>query len=253
MTDAEGEEEDQTAAAPALTPSGVPAVATSRAGDKVRDPLALMLKTPTTTTTTVLPRQEPVPGTSKKRSWRNGASGKAADWKRRGVAGSDGGPPRPEVVLTRAAAGGKFEVVRGPDAMEVDGEEWVLDTFVRDESAVAPPAVVDAAGSAAKSGQGEPGATATAAVPEGTQRVPWLWDGDEWWDDEEEGDSDKVDTDDEDSNAEDYYGADYPEDEDDDEDFYGSDREDGGEDGDDDYRDRYVADYDDHVRAVSYR
>ena len=223
----------------------MPGVAATRAGDEARDPLALRgggLRR--------LLRREPAPGAAGKRGSGSGAGGGGGDWKRRGGAGRHGGP-RPEVVLTRAAgSGGRLEVVRGPDAMEVDGEEWVLDTFVRDESALVPEAAA-AVGPAAS-----PAGAEAAAVPEGTQRVEWLWDGDEWWDDEEGAESDRVDTDDEDSNAEDYYGADYPEDED--EDFDDSDRE-GREDDDEDdgydvdYRDRYIADYDDHVRAVSYR
>jgi len=130
---------------------------------------------------------------------------------------------------------GRFEVARvedGAGAMEVDGGEWVVDTFVRTES-------------------GNGGATVADDEAEKTKRVDWLWGDDEWEDGSGE-DEDRVDTDDEDSNAEDYYGADYPEDEDDD---LNSSNEDGDSEDefDREYLDESVADYDDHFKAMSYR
>ncbi|KAH3956716.1 hypothetical protein HBI56_174270 [Parastagonospora nodorum] len=86
------------------------------------------------------------------------------------------------------------------DAMDIDTEEYVYDTYVREAL------VPDADGK----------------LPEPTGTVGFLVIGEEdedWWNGDDESDK-EFDTDDEDENAEDYYANDYPEDELDEDDEY---------------------------------
>lgn len=79
------------------------------------------------------------------------------------------------------------------DAMDVDNDEYVIDTYIRE------PLIRDASGNL-------PAAT-------GTIGLLILADGDEdWWNGSDSSDK-EFDTDDDDSNAEEYYANDYPEDE----------------------------------------
>jgi hypothetical protein len=85
------------------------------------------------------------------------------------------------------------------DAMDVDMDDYVIDTFIRE------PILPD------------------ADWPAGTVGLLVLRDEDEdWWDGDEESDK-EFDTDDEDENAEDYYANDYPEDEMSEDDEFGRD------------------------------
>jgi hypothetical protein len=104
----------------------------------------------------------------------------------------------------------KFELARDaePDLMDIDVVEegdYVYDVFVRE--------------ALNKEGPVPVGVAARLVIGKDDQE----WMENYFYSDDEE--DDRVDTDDEDSNAEDYYGADYPEDEDDD--FEGRPHEDG--------------------------
>jgi len=82
---------------------------------------------------------------------------------------------------------------KNPEAMEVDNEEYVYDTYVREIR------LPDADGKMPK--------------PQGTVGFIVIREEDEeWWNGDDESDR-EFDTDDEDENAEDYYANDYPEDE----------------------------------------
>jgi hypothetical protein len=86
------------------------------------------------------------------------------------------------------------------DAMDIDTEEYVFDTYIRE--VVLP--------------------DADGKLPEPTGTVGFLLikeDEEDWWNGEDESDK-EFDTDDEDENAEDYYANDYPEDEMDEDDEY---------------------------------
>ncbi|KAF2477466.1 uncharacterized protein BDR25DRAFT_1064 [Lindgomyces ingoldianus] len=91
------------------------------------------------------------------------------------------------------------------DAMNIDNDDYVYDTYYREE------VMQDADGPAL-----EPSASVGIIVIEEDDEE--LWDG--YGEEEEE--SDRVYTDDEDENAEDYYANDYPEDELDSEDEFGT-------------------------------
>jgi hypothetical protein len=100
----------------------------------------------------------------------------------------------------RAAALAAQDNTDDGDAMEIDSDEYVIDTYVRE------PIMPDADGK----------------LPEPTGTVGVLVIGEEdedWWNGEDESDK-EFDTDDEDENAEDYYANDYPEDELDEDDEY---------------------------------
>jgi len=111
------------------------------------------------------------------------------------------------------------------DAMEIDTDEYVYDTYVRETIM--------------------PDADGKLPEPAGTVGFLVISEEDEdWWNGEDESDR-EFDTDDEDENAEDYYANDYPEDELDEDDEFdrdayqrknrrGSDDEDYNLDGDDD-------------------
>jgi hypothetical protein len=103
-----------------------------------------------------------------------------------------------------------------PEAMEVDNEEYVYDTYVRE--IILP----DADGKMPK--------------PQGTVGFIVIGEEDEeWWNGDDESDR-EFDTDDEDENAEDYYANDYPEDELSSDDEFGRDPyKYRGEDGDEEY------------------
>ncbi|OAK97247.1 hypothetical protein IQ06DRAFT_296429 [Phaeosphaeriaceae sp. SRC1lsM3a] len=89
------------------------------------------------------------------------------------------------------------------DAMDIDGDEYVYDTYIR-ESIL-------------------PDADGKLLAPTGTVGTLVIAEEDEdWWNGEDESDK-EFDTDDEDENAEDYYANDYPEDELDEDDEYGRD------------------------------
>ncbi|KAF2634790.1 hypothetical protein P280DRAFT_485194 [Massarina eburnea CBS 473.64] len=80
-----------------------------------------------------------------------------------------------------------------PDAMDVDVDDYVYDTYIRE-------VII-------------PDAQGKLPEPQGTVGVIVLKDEDEdWWNGDDESDR-EFDTDDEDENAEDYYANDYPEDE----------------------------------------
>jgi hypothetical protein len=86
------------------------------------------------------------------------------------------------------------------DAMDIDTDEYVYDTYIRE--VVLP--------------------DADGKLPEPTGTVGFLMikeDEEDWWNGEDESDK-EFDTDDEDENAEDYYANDYPEDELDEDDEY---------------------------------
>jgi hypothetical protein len=86
------------------------------------------------------------------------------------------------------------------DAMDIDTDEYVYDTYIRE--AIVP--------------------DADGKLPETTGTVGFLViseEDEEWWNGEDESDK-EFDTDDEDENAEDYYANDYPEDELDEDDEY---------------------------------
>ncbi|KAF2821298.1 hypothetical protein CC86DRAFT_373659 [Ophiobolus disseminans] len=86
------------------------------------------------------------------------------------------------------------------DAMDIDTDEYVYDTYIRE-------AIM-------------PDADGKLPEPTGTVGVIMISEEDEdWWNGEDESDE-KFDTDDEDENAEDYYANDYPEDELDEDDEY---------------------------------
>jgi hypothetical protein len=86
------------------------------------------------------------------------------------------------------------------DAMDVDTDEYVYDTYIRE-------AIM-------------PDADGKIPEPTGTMGVLVISEEDEdWWNGEDESDK-EFDTDDEDENAEDYYANDYPEDELDEDDEY---------------------------------
>jgi hypothetical protein len=102
----------------------------------------------------------------------------------------------PEKAAAFAAQNGADD----PDAMDIDTDEYVYDTYVRE--ALMP--------------------DADGKLPEPTGTVGFLVIGEEdedWWNGEDESDK-EFDTDDEDENAEDYYANDYPEDELDEDDEY---------------------------------
>jgi uncharacterized protein DUF1762 len=167
----------------------------------------------------------------------------------------------PLAIQSRAADGSRTWAIGrvGAEPMEVDavGEgEFVYDVFVRQDVSKRGPMMIDGSTLAGNSAVG------TLYIPEGAEGE---WGGEELWvgGDEE---AERVETDDEDENAEDYYGADYPEEEDEEEgerhgyggfdddsdgDEYGKERYDW--DGHGEERESYVADYDDHFQAMSYR
>jgi hypothetical protein len=100
----------------------------------------------------------------------------------------------------KAAALAAYGETHDGDAMDIDTDEYVYDTYVRE------PIIPDADGK----------------LPEPTGTVGFLVIGEEdedWWNGEDESDK-EFDTDDEDENAEDYYANDYPEDELDEDDEY---------------------------------
>jgi hypothetical protein len=102
----------------------------------------------------------------------------------------------PEKAIALAA----HDDINDGDAMDIDTDEYVYDTYVRE------PIMPDADGK----------------LPEPTGTVGFLVIGEEdedWWNGEDESDK-EFDTDDEDENAEDYYANDYPEDELDEDDEY---------------------------------
>ncbi|KAF2714736.1 hypothetical protein K504DRAFT_366358 [Pleomassaria siparia CBS 279.74] len=89
------------------------------------------------------------------------------------------------------------------DAMEIDTDEYVYDTYVREMVF--------------------PDANGKMPEPQGTIGFIVIAEEDEeWWNGDDESDR-EFDTDDEDENAEDYYGNDYPEDELSEDDEYGRD------------------------------
>jgi hypothetical protein len=82
---------------------------------------------------------------------------------------------------------------KDPNAMDVDTDDYVYDTYVREVIM--------------------PDADGKVPEPEGTVGFIVISEEDEeWWFGDDESDK-EFDTDDEDENAEDYYGNDYPEDE----------------------------------------
>ncbi|KAH7408646.1 hypothetical protein DE146DRAFT_733739 [Phaeosphaeria sp. MPI-PUGE-AT-0046c] len=103
----------------------------------------------------------------------------------------------------KAAALAAQETPQDSDAMDIDGDEYVYDTYIRE------PILPDADGK--------------LPAPSGTVGTLVIAEEDEdWWNGEDESDK-EFDTDDEDENAEDYYANDYPEDELDEDDEYGRD------------------------------
>jgi hypothetical protein len=100
----------------------------------------------------------------------------------------------------KAAALAAQEALADGDAMDIDTDEYVYDTYVRE--AVMP--------------------DADGKLPEPTGTIGFLVineEDEEWWNGEDESDK-EFDTDDDDENAEDYYANDYPEDELDEDDEY---------------------------------
>jgi len=100
----------------------------------------------------------------------------------------------------KAAALAAHDAPNNGDAMDIDTDEYVYDTYVREALM--------------------PDADGKLPEPTGTVGVIVINAEDEdWWNGEDESDK-EFDTDDEDENAEDYYANDYPEDELDDDDEY---------------------------------
>ena len=100
----------------------------------------------------------------------------------------------------KAAALAAQNYASNGDAMDIDTDEYVYDTYIRE--AILP--------------------DADGKLPETTGTVGFLViseEDEEWWNGEDESDK-EFDTDDEDENAEDYYANDYPEDELDEDDEY---------------------------------
>lgn len=99
----------------------------------------------------------------------------------------------------KAAALAAQDGTQDGDAMDIDGDDYVYDTYIRE------PILPD------------------APAPTGTVGTLVIAEEDEdWWNGEDESDK-EFDTDDEDENAEDYYANDYPEDELDEDDEFGRD------------------------------
>lgn len=93
----------------------------------------------------------------------------------------------------KAAALAVQDANSDPDAMDIDTDDYVIDTFIREPIL--------------------PGADGKLPPPTGVVGLLVLKDeDDDWWNGDDESDRD-FDTDDEDENAEDYYANDYPEDE----------------------------------------
>jgi hypothetical protein len=100
----------------------------------------------------------------------------------------------------KAAALAARDDINDGDAMDIDTDEYVYDTYIRE-------AIM-------------PDADGKLPEPTGTVGVLVISEEDEdWWNGEDESDK-EFDTDDEDENAEDYYANDYPEDELDEDDEY---------------------------------
>lgn len=100
----------------------------------------------------------------------------------------------------KAAALAAHDNSHGDDAMDIDGEEYVYDTYIREVVL--------------------PDADGKIPEPTGTVGVLEIKDDEEdWWNATDESDK-EFDTDDDDENAEDYYANDYPEDELDEDDEY---------------------------------
>jgi hypothetical protein len=202
---------------PAVASNGdiIPTVHTSNLGDEIRDPLAL----------------GDVSEVNKQKS-------------------------TPLAIQSRLADGSRtWAIRRAGEPMDIDlpDGDFVYDVFVRQYPSLGIPTRIDESSKAGDS------ATGTLYIPIGAESE---WGGEELWVGDSD-DAERVDTDDEDENAEDYYGADYPEDEDaemehdgygddSDVDEYGKGRYDW-DGGNDEERDSYVADYDDHFQAMSYR